>query len=186
VPSACCIDECSGRLRSKRSATVECVTLSFNKWVIATALLPHELEQLIGDIRVNPLSNRECERSRRPDFHDETSAYRERTEVQLCMPLKLSPRLRGRSELPCRHDFAAVGVHNSEFRRQWFAAKNNRRFNVTRSKTKLVYADIELLLLRINAGRETDQGCDQRQAGKNANHLSSGDKNLDRVFTTCL
>src|ERR1041384_3338309 len=31
MPSARCIDECSGRLRSKRSATVESVTLRFNK-----------------------------------------------------------------------------------------------------------------------------------------------------------
>jgi hypothetical protein len=87
---------------------------------------------------------------------------------------ELSPPARKEFDSSLENLRARLGIENAELRGQRFGAKNNRSLRAREGKTNLVYADIQLLVLRISAGRETNQGCEHCQTGKNANHLSSG------------
>src|SRR5438067_13767416 len=91
VPAATSVKISSSRQWPIRSATIECVTDSIEPWIVAAALLSHELEQLIGQFSIRGVANLKRERCRIADSHKILSRLLPCREIKLGMMVELSP-----------------------------------------------------------------------------------------------
>src|SRR2546427_11525989 len=69
VPATTSVKIGSGRQWPIRGASIECVTDSIEPRIVATALLSHELEQLIGQVSIRGVANLKRKRRGRGDLH---------------------------------------------------------------------------------------------------------------------
>jgi len=132
------------------------VTHRIDERVVATALLAHELEQLIGNIPIRQNGDGELLRSRRSDFDDVIPLTSNLREVQQSKTLKLPPRSSQRLDTSLEQLRPGLGVDDAELRRQRLRPHDHRGFRALASKTKLVQTNINVLL-RMDTRNQADK-----------------------------
>src|SRR3954452_4891999 len=91
VPAAARIDVTPGRQRSVDRAAIKRMANSVDPWVVATALLPHEFEELIRQFLVHSRVDREYWRFHFAALQVVVALFLYRREIQHCVFFEVAP-----------------------------------------------------------------------------------------------
>src|SRR5207247_7740924 len=118
-----------------------CVTDSIEPRIVATALLSHELEQLIGQVSIRGVANLKRKRRGRGDLHKILTGLLPCREIKFGMMIKSSPLTSDPFGRSLKNDPLRDGVDKSETLRQSLSRKGHRGFRIQRTISELINAN---------------------------------------------
>ena len=101
MPAAAGVDLCPGGKGTEGGAAVELVALHAQPWVVATPLLAHELQQLVGQVVKRVPADGKRQRSCLAQPQHVAARSGDRREVELGLMVELSPPFTGQAERSC-------------------------------------------------------------------------------------
>src|SRR5207302_1457961 len=144
VPATTSVKISSGRQWPIRSPAIECMTDSVEPRIVATALLSHELEQLIGHVSIRGVANLKRERCRLADSHKILSRLLPGREIKFGMMIKFSPLSSDPFRCSLKDNLLRDSVDNVESFRQSLTRERDRGLWLQWTISELIDANEDL------------------------------------------